>query len=103
MAACIKLANIIQKHKDKEEVAEYIKSQESEAWEAFVEGELKKSNYTNTKSLGGQQSRGQFDDEEDNSSYETNMEKIMARFANFSQLSSDNTDDNEEETKEEIQ
>lgn len=30
------------------------------------------------------------------------MEKIMARFANFSQLSSDNTDDNEEETKEEI-
>ena len=52
--------------------------------------------------MGGQQSRSQFDEEEDNSSYETNMEKIMARFANFSQLSSDNTDDNEDEPKEEI-
>lgn len=46
------------------------------------------------------------DDDEDNSSYETNMEKIMARFANFNNLSSsDNNDDddNKEEINQEIE
>lgn len=65
-----------------------------------MDGELKITNTLYTRSLGGQQPRSNNDDEDDSSSYETNMEKIMARFANFSSLSSDNNE--EEEAKEEI-
>jgi uncharacterized protein YeeX (DUF496 family) len=53
MAAVIKLANYIQKNNDKEDVKDYIESL-GEDWTEFVNGELKKSNEINSRSLGGQ-------------------------------------------------
>ena len=51
MATAIKLGNYFAKT-DKEEVKEYLSTQEN--WQPFVEGELKKSNERNNRSLGGQ-------------------------------------------------
>jgi hypothetical protein len=47
---------------------------------------VKRSNDLNNKSLGGQQPRGSTDDDENENHYEVNMEKIMARFTNFTSL-----------------
>jgi hypothetical protein len=99
MATVIKIANIIQKHKDRQEVKDYLSTFEEE-WTAFVDGELKKTNDTWTKALGGQQPKNSgADDEGDDNSYEVNMEKIMQRFTNFNNLmsSSSAADDEEEE------
>jgi hypothetical protein len=53
MAVVIKIANnIINAAKDKEFVQEYLDSL-GEDWKLFVDGELKRSNDTNSKSLGG--------------------------------------------------
>jgi len=56
MAVVVKIANLIIKSKDKADVAEYVESL-GEDWTLFTEGELKRSNETNQKSLGGQQPR----------------------------------------------
>lgn len=52
MATVIKLANFIQKYNDKDDVKEFISSL-GDSWKNFVDNELKKSNDTNNKSLGG--------------------------------------------------
>jgi len=64
MAGVVKLANFIQKYADKEDVREYLESFR-EQWALFVSGELKSSNDTNNRSLGGQQPRHSMDDDED--------------------------------------
>lgn len=105
MALVIKTANLIQKHKDSPEVRDYLeKSSFSGEWRQFVEGELKKSNDTNNKNLGGQQPRNSMDEDDNDKDYEVNMEKIMAKFTNFnasmsnrSSSSNDNDDDEEED------
>jgi hypothetical protein len=67
-------------------VKEYLAT-ENNGWKAFYEGEVKKSNDLNNKSLGGQQPRGSGGDSDENENhYEVNMEKIMARFTNFNSL-----------------
>jgi hypothetical protein len=76
-------------------------------WQIFVEGELRRSNDTNNKNLGGQQPRGSIDgDDDDTNSYEMNMEKIMAKFTSFSSSMSDKSkndkDDEEEDEDTEI-
>jgi hypothetical protein len=54
MAVVVKIANnIINGAKDKDFVSEYLDSL-GEDWKQFVDGELKRSNETNSKSLGGQ-------------------------------------------------
>lgn len=54
MAAVVKIANLIVKNKDKEGVADYLTNMpQAEDWRVFVEGELKRSNDTNNKNLGG--------------------------------------------------
>jgi len=55
MALVIKTANLFQKSRETlEEVREYLESSSfSGDWTAFVEGELKKSNDTNNRNLGG--------------------------------------------------
>jgi hypothetical protein len=52
MAVIVKLANLILKNKANQEVADYIETL-GDDWNKFVEGELKRSNDTNTRSLGG--------------------------------------------------
>lgn len=100
MATVIRIANFFNKYNDKEDVKAYIESQ-GEDWSSFVEGELKKSNDTNSKSLGGQQPRHSIGDEDDNSDhYEVNMEKIMQRFSNFNSLTSSNDDNNDDDDNE---
>jgi hypothetical protein len=64
MAAVVKLANTLTKNKAKEGVQEYLDSL-GEDWRQFSEGELKNSNDTNTKSLGGQQPRQLSNDDDD--------------------------------------
>lgn len=54
-----------------------------EKWRDFVDGELKKSNENNKRTLGGSVRRGSDDEEKDDSNYDVQMEKIMARFTNF--------------------
>lgn len=108
MAAVIKLANLLQKHSDKEEVKAYLGSF-GDDWKTFVEGELKDSNTLNNKSLGGQQPRSIGEEEDADNHYEVNMEKIMARFTNFNQLitssnsNTDDDDDDEDKKEEELE
>eukprot|EP00347_Sterkiella_histriomuscorum_P022039 403331901 len=108
MALVIKTANLFQKSRETfEEVREYLESSSfSGDWAAFVEGELKKSNDTNNRNLGGQQPRTSMDEDENEKDYEMNMEKIMAKFSNFNasmsnRSSSSNTDNDDEEEEEE--
>lgn len=102
MASVIKIGNLLQKHSSKEEVSSYLTSL-GEEWTQFAEGELKRSNDTNNKSLGDQRVRNSMDEEDNDKDYEMNMEKIMAKFSNFNVLSqgksnsNDDDDDDEEE------
>lgn len=98
MAAVVKIANIFQKNKDKEDVSEFLQSL-GEDWGLLVEGELKRSNDTNNKSLGGQQPRTSIDEEDNEKDYDMNMERIMAKFSNFN--SSMNKQGNDEEDEDE--
>lgn len=52
MAAVIKLGNFILKNNDKEDVKDYIQAL-GDDWTEFSNGELKKSNEINSRSLGG--------------------------------------------------
>ena len=93
MAAVIKLGNFIIKYNDKQDVKDHLQSI-GEPWTKFSEGELKKSNEINNRSLGGQQPRhsiGGGDDDDNDNHYEVNMEKIMQRFSNFNSLVSSNS------------
>lgn len=103
MAVLTKIANMIQKNAEKEDVKKYLDS--VEGWKAYSEEELKKINEVYNKSLGGQQPKQSNMDEDDNeNNYEVNMEKIMARFTNFNSISSSSNqddDDDDENTQEE--
>lgn len=79
MAVVVKIANSLLKAKDKDFVADYLESL-GEDWRLFVDGELKKSNDTNTRSLGGQQPRPSASDDDDMDS-STSMESILSRFS----------------------
>merc|ERR1719272_2197621 len=70
-----------------------------EEWRVFVDDELKKSNDNNAKTLGGCTTRNNQEEEDDNndSTYDVQMEKIMARFTNFNQILSQNSGEDEEE------
>lgn len=107
MAIVVKIANLINKNKDKAGVAEFLASlPDPSVWKQFVEGELQKSNETNNKNLGGQQPRNPIDDDDNDKDYEMNMEKIMAKFTNFNtnmsnkENSSQSEDDDEDEDTE---
>lgn len=106
MALVTKLGNLIQKFKENPEVSKYLNSlPNQDEWKQFVEGELKRSNETNNKNLGGQQPRSSMDEDDDSKDYEMNMEKIMAKFSNFNtgmSNKSNNDDDEEEEEETEI-
>jgi hypothetical protein len=104
MAVIVKIANLIVKSKAKEEVAEYIDTL-GEDWTRFVEGELKKSNDTNTRSLGGQQPR-QLSNDDDEMEGSLSMDSILSRFTNFSterskrETTNDEDDEDDEEDEE---
>merc|ERR1712153_237593 len=70
-----------------------------EDWRVFVDDELKKSNENNAKTLGGCTTRNNQEEEDENndSSYDVQMEKIMARFTNFNQILSQNSGNDEED------
>lgn len=105
MAVVVKIANSINT-KAKDWGSAYLDSL-GEDWRLFNEGELKRSNETNSKSLGGQQPRpsGSDDDEMEGS---MSMDSIMSRFANFNtemgkrhSLNSNDDDEDEDEEEEE--
>jgi hypothetical protein len=107
MGVVISVSNKLQKKyepsSDKSEdnvVVEYL-DQVGEEWRAFVDDELKKSNENNAKTLGGCTSRNNMseEDEKEDSNYDVQMEKIMARFTNFNQILSQTsgTDDDDED------
>lgn len=96
MATVTKLSNLLIKNAKLEEV-KVVLEESSEDWNAFVEGELKSSNDTNNKSLGGQQPRQILDDEDNDKDYEMNMEKIMAKFSNFNTVLSQKSNEEEED------
>lgn len=104
MAVIVKLANLLIKNKALEDVSEYLESL-GEDWTRFVDGELKRSNDCNTKSLGGQQPRSNSIDDDDMEG-SMSMDQILSRFSNFSterskkEASSHDDDDNEEEEDE---
>lgn len=97
MAAVIKLGNFLQKNYDKDDMKEYLDSL-GDDWTEFANGELKKSNEINGRSLGGHQPRsspGEDVDEENH--YEVNMEKIMQRFSNFNSLVASNSKEDDDD------
>ncbi len=54
MALVTKIGNLFQKNNEKEDVKEFIASLPNlEEWNNFIEGELRSSNDTNNKNLGG--------------------------------------------------
>ena len=57
-----------------------------EEWRAFVDGPLKLSNDNNNKTLGGSTTNKAEPEDQDDSNYDVQMEKIMARFTNFNQI-----------------
>lgn len=83
-------------------VYEYLDSV-GEEWRVFVDDELKKSNDNNAKTLGGCTTRNNQEEEDENndSTYDVQMEKIMARFTNFNQILSQNSGNDEEDEEEE--
>jgi len=87
MGFVIKLANLILKRVEQDNLNEYAPEIfENEDWKAFCEGELDSSNKTNAKSLGGHtRSINNDDDMMDDAPIDVNMEKIMARFNTYSQ------------------
>ena len=56
----------------------------SEAWETFLNGEFERSTALNEKALGGRSAQLQEEDEE--ASFDVNMDKIMQRFKCFNQV-----------------
>jgi len=112
MALVISVSNKLQKKYRGEEqednvVSDYLDGV-GEEWRAFVDDELKKSNENNNKTLGGCTTRNNMseEDEKEDSNYDVQMEKIMARFTNFNQILSqtagndDDDDDDDEDTQE---
>ena len=105
MAIVVKLANLLIKNESaKDEVAEYLNTL-GEDWKAFTDGELKKSNDANTKSLGGQQPRPSLGDDDDMEG-SMSMDSILSRFTNFSnerskrETSQDDDDDDDDDDNE---
>lgn len=89
MGLVVNVSNKLQKKYTKTEttnedpaVVEYLDSV-GEEWKAFVDGELKTSNEDNNKTLGG---TTRTPDEDEDNTYDVQMEKIMARFTNFNQI-----------------
>jgi len=79
-----------------------------EEWRAFVDVELKKSNERNNKTLGGSttKSSNEEDEEKEDSNYDVQMEKIMARFTNFNSIlsqGSSNDDDDDDDDDDDTQ
>lgn len=75
-----------------------------EDWRLYVEGELKRSNDTNSKSLGGQQPRPSGSDDDDMEG-SMSMDSILSRFSNFNtemtkRASLSNNDDEDEDEDE---
>lgn len=106
MGVVVKIANSLVKAKDKDFVSEYLESL-GEDWRLFIEGELKRSNDNNMRSLGGQQPRpsGSDDDDMDSS---TSMDSILSRFSNFNtamsqKANSQQDDDDDDEEEEEME
>lgn len=101
MGFVVKLANLIIKTADRDKLAEQ-GLEFSADWQDFVTGELEQSNSTNAKSLGGRPRSNEKEEEED-TTFDVSMEKIMTRFNTFNSLmstSSHNDEDEEEETHE---
>lgn len=59
-------------------------------WKEFVDGELDKSNKKNKRTLGGTTRAPDEDANEDDTGYDVQMDKIMARFNSFDQILSQN-------------
>jgi len=109
MGLVISVANKLQKkyetdaEKPDEEdpiVTEYVESA-GEEWRAFVDGELKTSNENNNKMLGKCNRAMSESENEDSSSYDVQMEKIMARFSNFNQILSNNSGNDDDDDEDE--
>lgn len=85
-------------------IADYLDKIGGEEWRAYIDDEYKKSSENNNKTLGGCTRNNMSEDNDENgeSSYDVQMEKIMQRFSNFNQILSeqngnDDDDDDDEE------
>jgi hypothetical protein len=112
MAVVVSISNKLQKKytaaaEPETAVIEYLDGV-GEEWREFVDNELKASNTNNEKTLGGCTTRNNMseEDEKEDSNYDVQMEKIMARFTNFNQILSQNSgnddddDDDDDDTQE---
>ena len=82
MSLIIQIAQNFDKFREKEEVKEYFES--IEGWKDFADGEYKQSLENQRKNLGGQKPKSIVDDDDNESSFEVNIDSIMTRFSNFS-------------------
>jgi len=105
MGFVIKLSNLIKRRAEVDHLTELAPEQlNSTEWRLFVNGELDKSNINNNKSLGGHTRSMPDEEEEEETSIDVNMERIMARINTYSQMMSQNSysgasnddDDNDE-------
>lgn len=98
MGLVVKLANLIIKTNDKDQLN--VISSENQGWSEFVSGELEESNNTNAKSLGGRPRSNEKEEEED-TTFDVSMEKIMSRFNTFNSLMSNQSNNDDEEDEDE--
>ena len=104
MTLVIRLGNLLEKHKEREPVQEYLAKME-ESYHKFVTGELKIANDRNSRNLGGQQSRVSLDEEDENDKedYDVNLQNIMSKFSNFNAVITGSiNDDDDDEIEEKI-
>jgi hypothetical protein len=83
-------------------VTDYLDNTGGEDWKSYIDGEYKKSNENNKKTLGGCTRNNMSEDNDENGegNYDVQMEKIMQRFTNFNQILSETSgqdDDDEDE------
>lgn len=98
MGFVIKLANLIKQVHDNEELNQQDGADKvfNDDWIRFIAGELKQSNETNAKNLGG---KPRMFMEEEETNFEVNMEKIMSRFNTFNSIVSQSSNDDDDDDK----
>ena len=95
MATVVKIANALQKVRDEDDITQYLETLGEDDWSFFVDGELKRSNEKNARIIGSQ-TRNHNDDEE-NDTYEVNMDRLMNNMNQWGNSINNNNDDEEEE------
>lgn len=100
MGFVINLATKIKKVTQAEKISELDGAPKvlTDSWDAFLNGEFERSTALNEKALGGRSA--QMPEEDEEASFDVNMDKIMQRFRTFNQVSVSSNSETDDSNKE---